>query len=152
MLVLAIVAYALFSRTMRYFEVSEKAAMTLTVLAVEQGVRVRFAMAAMKQSPAPSDRWQETNPFEFARAVPPNYLGELGAGTDLRELKPGNWFYDRDRHEIAYLPRLASRFRSEPDAAIPIIRFRVEKRGATSTLPSLVQVGSYLWEPEYATF
>ena len=152
MLVVAVMVYAIFSRTMRYLEIAEKAAMTITVLEVERGMRVRFAMAAMKSAPPPPAKWREINPFEFARAVPPNYLGELGGQADLQELKPGNWFYDKDRHEIAYLPRLASRYRSEAATAPPIIRFRAGKGGGTSSLPSLIPVAPYQWEPEFGTF
>ena len=152
MLVVAVVVYVLFSRAIGYLEIAEKAAMTVTVLEVERGTRIRFAMAAMKSAPAPPAKWREINPFEFAHAVPPNYLGELSGEAELRELKPGNWFYDRDRHAIAYLPRLASRFRSETDSAAPIIRFRVANGGGGSSLPRLVSVAPYQWEPEFGTF
>ena len=152
MLVVAIVVYALFSRTLRYLEVAEKAAMTLSVFEVESGMRIRFAMAAGKGDSVPSEALLKTNPFEFAHAIPANYLGELGGQTDLQGLKPGNWFYDMDRREIAYLPRFASRFRGAPDAEIPVIRYRADVGGGKIAFPRLVSVVSYQWEPEFGTF
>ena len=152
MLVASVVVYALASRLLRYFEVAEKAAMTVTVLEVERGMRVRLALAGMRGAPVATESPEDANPFEFAHAIPPNYLGELSGQTDLRALKPGNWFYDREQHEIAYLPRLTSRFRSEADTPVPVIRFRAKRGGGRSALPHLVPVAPYQWEPEFGTF
>ena len=156
MLILSIVVYAMASRLLRYFEVAEKAAMTISVLDVERGIRVRLAMAAMGGNAAEAEKLQTVNPFEFARAVPPNYLGELGGGADVKELKPeelkpGNWFYDRDRHEIGYLPRLGSRLRTPDGKEVTVLRFRVEIVGGPNGLPHLVSTFAYLWEPEFGT-
>ena len=152
LIVVTVAVYALFSRTLRYLEIAEKAAMTISVLEVERGMRVRFALAAMKGAPAPAAALQHTNPFEFAHAIPPNYLGEVGGQTDRQGLRPGNWFFDKDRDEIAYLPRLSSRFRGGEDASIPMVRFRVVLAGGKSALPSLVPVTAYQWEPEFGGF
>jgi len=152
MLVITIVVYAMFSRILRYFEVAEKAAMTVTVLEVERGMRVRLALAAMGATPASVEKLQDINPFEFARALPPNYLGELGGPAAVGELKRGNWFYDRDRHEIGYLPRLASRLHTPDGKDIAVLRFRVEKGAGSHGLPRLVPVSAYQWEPEFGTF
>ena len=151
-LILAIVVYAMSSRLLRHFEVGEKAAMTITVLEVERGMRIRLAFAAMGGQSAGTENLQSVNPFEFARAFPPNYLGELGGSADLRELKTGNWFYDRDRHEIGYLPRLASRLRTPDGKEVAVLRFRVEKGGGSQGLPHLVSAFAYQWEPEFGTF
>ena len=152
MLVAAIVMYELSSRTLRYFEVAEKAALTITVLEVERGIRVRLALAALGGAPAPTEKFLNTNPFELARAVPPNYLGELRGQTDLSELKPGNWFYDRDRNEIAYLPRLTSRLRDADGAALQVLRFRLTRGAGSHALPQLSAVSAYQWDPEFGTF
>jgi len=150
-LVVAIVVSAISSRILRYFEVAEKAAMAITVLEVERGMRVRLALAATGGTSVAVEKLQTINPFEFARAVPPNYLGELGGPADVGELKRGNWFYDRDRHEIGYLPRLASRLRTPDGGEVPVLRFRVEKGGGSYGLPRMVSVFAYQWEPEFGT-
>ena len=152
LVVVAVAVHALFSRTLRSLEAAEKAAMTISVFEVERGMRVRFALAAMKGAPVPSANLRNTNPFEFAHAIPPNYLGELSGQTDLQGLKPGNWFFNKDRNEIAYLPRLSSRFRGREDALIPVVRYRVAWAGGKSALPSLVLVAAYQWEPEFGGF
>lgn len=152
LLVVAIVVYAMTSRLLRYFEAAEKFAMTITVLEVERGMRVRLALAAMGGPPASVEELQAINPFEFAHAIPANYLGELDASADMRELKPGNWFYDRDRHEIGYLPRLASRLRTPDGEELSVLRFRVDGGGGANRLPHLVSAFAYRWEPEFGTF
>lgn len=155
MLVVAILVYALFTRALRYFEVAEKAAMTVTVLEVERGLRIRLAFGMLQGSPPATARARDVNPFEFAHAMPPNYLGELAGTVDLLSLKPGNWFYAKDSHEIVYLPRLASRFRSDAESAIPVIRYRLQSDGGQpgqSMMPRLLPVVPYQWEPEYGTF
>ena len=152
LLVVAIVVYAMATRLLRYFEAAEKSAMTITVLEVERGMRVRLALAAMGGPPALVDELQAVNPFEFAHAIPPNYLGELGGSAELRELKTGNWFYDRERHEIGYLPRLASRLRTADGKEVTVLRFRVERAGGLHGLPRLVSAFAYQWEPEFGTF
>lgn len=152
LLVLGIVVFALLTRTLRYFEVAEKAAMTVTVLEVERALRVRFALAMMQGAPLASQLTTDSNPFEFARATPPNYLGEFSGPVDLHALKTGNWFYSKDRREIAYLPRLTSRFKSEEALAVPIVRYRLELSGGRTTLLRLLPVAAYQWEPEFGTF
>lgn len=151
-LVAAILAHAVFSRALRYFEVAEKAAMTITILEVERGMRVRLALSAMGRAAAPAVKVQEANPFEFAHAVPPNYLGELGDDVDVSGLARGNWFYDRARHEIAYLPRLSSRLKGPDGEEVTLLRFRVERWGGPRGLPHLASVSAYRWEPEFGTF
>jgi hypothetical protein len=152
MLVVAIAAHAVFSRTLRYFEAAEKAAMTITVLEVERGMRVRLALSAMGRTAAPAVKVEDANPFEFAHAVPPNYLGELDENADLSGLTRGNWFYDRARREIAYVPRLSSRLKSPDGAEVTVLRFRVERWGGPRGLPHLASVSAYRWEPEFGTF
>ena len=152
MLVVAIVAQAVFSRTLRYFEVAEKAAMTITILEVERGMRVRLALSAIGKTSAPAAKVQEANPFEFAHALPPNYLGELGENADLGGLARGNWFYDRARREIAYLPRLSSRLKGPDGEVVTVLRFRVERWGGPRGVPHLAAVSAYKWEPEFGTF
>jgi len=98
------------------------------------------------------EKLQTINPFEFARAFPPNYLGELGGPADVRELKRGNWFYDRDRHGIGYIPRLTSRLRTPDGEEVPVLRFHVEKGRGPYELPHLVSAFAYQWEPEFGTF
>jgi len=151
-LVLAIVVYAISSRILRYFEIGEKAAMTITILEVERGIRVRLALATMGAAPASAENLQTINPFAFAHAIPPNYLGELDRPIDVGELKRGNWFYDREQHEIVYLPRLASRLRTPDGKEVGVLRFRVARGGGLNGLPRLVSAYAYQWEPEFGTF
>jgi len=152
LLVGAIVVQAVLSRTLRYFEIAEKAAMTITVLEVERGMRIRLALGALALGPATGERsGGGDNPFVYARATPPNYLGELRS-PDIETLARGNWFYDQDRAEIAYLPRLASRLKGRDGEELPILRFRIENRDGRHGLPRLASIPAYRWEPEFAAF
>ena len=153
LLVGAIVVQAVLSRTLRYFEIAEKAAMTITVLEVERGMRIRLALGTLVRGPAAGEKADsDANPFVYARAMPPNYLGELRA-PDIEKLARGNWFYDRDRAaEIAYLPRLASRLKGADGEELPILRFHIENRDGRHGLPRLSPIPAYRWEPEFAAF
>jgi type II secretory pathway pseudopilin PulG len=152
LLVVGIIAYALLTRTLRYLEVAEKAAMTVTVLEIERGIRVRLALAKIQGLPPSAGSLLDANPFEFARATPPNYLGEFKGVVDLDALKRGNWFFTTDRREVTYLPRLTSRFKSADDSPVAVVRYRLEAGDGRTTLPRLVPVTPFLWEPEYGTF
>lgn len=151
-LILSIVVYAMLSRVLLYFEIAEKAAMTVTVLNLQRGLAVRMLLGTDSRGGTPDERVLAANPFEFAQAVPPNYLGEFDAPETLgeRTLQRGNWLYDRGRREIVYLPRLSSRLVGAANPAAPMLRFRVELGAGKARIPRVVPILPYRWEPDFA--
>ena len=89
---------------------------------------------------------RDRNPVTLAHAGLPNYLGEFDH-PDLVTLEPGNWLYDRGRHELVYLVRRARNFSGGTDP-VPAIRFRlrIERTPSGSYSPFLLHVVTpYEW-------
>jgi len=140
-------AALLLHRLLELSEVAEKTAMEATVASLQAALYVRAAKAVLEEKPI--EAWQSRNPVELARAELPNYLGEFDH-PDLAALEPGNWLYDRTRHELVYLVRRAHNFSGGTDP-VPAIRFRlqVERTPSGSYSPSLLHaVSPYAWGPE----
>lgn len=142
-----VLAALLLYRLLQLSEAAEKSAMEATLAQLQSALYVRAAKAVLEKKPL--EAWQARNPVELARAEPPNYLGEFDH-PDLATLEPGNWLYDRTRHELVYLPRRAQDFSGGRDA-VPAIRFRLQLErtpsGAYSPLV-LRAVTPYRWRPE----
>ncbi len=148
-IIAGILATVLIDRLQRMAELAEKAAMEVTVLRVQSALQLRIALASLKGAPLDTQRWPRGNPFELAQAIPPNYLGELSA-PDLRALSAGNWFFDRDRGELAYLVN-RSRYFSGGSDPVPVVRYRLDAgapQGAAFPQASLRLVTPYRWEPQ----
>jgi hypothetical protein len=140
-------AALLLHRLQQLSEVAEKTAMEATVARLQSALYVRAAKAVLEKKPI--EVWESRNPVELARADLPNYLGEFD-NPDLAALEPGNWLYDRGRHELVYLVRRAHNFSGGTDP-VPAIRFRlqVERTPSGSYSPLLLHaVTPYEWGPE----
>ena len=139
-------AALLLHRLLQLSEVAEKTAMEATVARLQSALYVRAAKAVLEETPL--DAWKDRNPVEIAHAELPNYLGEFDH-PDLATLEPGNWLYDRGRHELVYLVRRAQNFAGGADP-VPAIRFRlrVERTRSGSYSPFLLHVVKpYHWGP-----
>ena len=142
-------AALLLYRLLQLSEVAEKAAMEATVARLQSALYMRAAKAVLSGRSGATLAWQDRNPLALAHAVLPNYLGEFDH-PDLASLEPGNWLYDRSRHELVYLVRRARHFSGGSDP-VPAIRFRLRlERGASGAyLPVLLHPAApYEWTPE----
>ena len=140
-------AALLLHRLQQLSEVAEKTAMEATVASLQSALYVRAAKAVLEKRPI--EAWGNHNPVELARAELPNYLGEFDH-PDLATLEPGNWLYDRTRHELVYLVRRAHNFSGGTDP-VPAIRFRlqVERTPSGAYSPFLLHaVTPYEWGPQ----
>ena len=104
-----------------YMEMAEKTAMETTVSNVTAAINLRYASLVMAGERSSTAQWGNANPFELARAFPPNYRGELGA-EERSELDRPAWVFDAPRAELVYLPRLHSFL---GDGTIDELRFRL---------------------------
>ena len=76
------------------------------------------------------------------RQSPRNFSGEIDP-LQPKALERGFWAFDRDRHELIYLPRLRAALQtSDPEGAI---RFRVEVNTKEMRY-QLVPTSPYQWE------
>jgi hypothetical protein len=145
-IIVGVLATLLLQRLLQLSEVAEKTAMEATVARLQSALYVRAAKAVLEGKPLRA--WEDRNPLELARAELPNYLGEFDK-PDLATLEPGNWLYDRGRHELVYLVRRARSFSGGEDS-VPAIRFRlqVERARSGAYSPLLLHVvAPYQWRP-----
>lgn len=148
-IIAGVAATVLLERLLTYAEAAEKAAMEATLGQLHSALYARVAYLALRGEYATIDALPEQSPFLSAHVKSPNYLGEFdGVPSDA---KSGNWLYDRGRHELVYVPRLA-RHLSSPAAegSTPLPRYRVEVAKASKysyTGVSLKLVGAVRWEP-----
>jgi len=143
-------AALLLHRLEQLSEVAEKTAMEATVSRLQSALYVRAAKAVLSGGRAEVERdWAERNPVLLAHADLPNYLGGFDH-PDLSTLEPGNWLYDRGRHELVYLVRRAQDFTGGTDP-VPAIRFRlqVERTPSGAYSPYLLHaVAPFQWGPD----
>ena len=144
--IVGVLAALLLYRLLELSAAAEKSAMEATVAQLQSALYARAAKAVLEHKPLRT--WQDRNPVALAHAVPPNYLGEFDH-PDLASLEPGNWLYDRGRHELVYLVRRARGFSGGSDP-VPAIRFRLrlERNASGAYLPALLHpVSRYEWDP-----
>lgn len=144
--IVGVLAALLLYRLLELSAAAEKSAMEATVAQLQSALYARAAKAVLEHKPLRT--WQDRNPVALAHAVLPNYLGEFDH-PDLASLEPGNWLYDRSRHELVYLVRRARGFSGGSDP-VPAIRFRLrlERNASGAYLPALLHpVSRYEWDP-----
>ena len=126
------------SYALQYMEVAEKTAMDSTLSNVALAINVRYASRLMAGERDDAS-WTRQNPFELAKAFPPNYRG--AGGEDLDGADRPAWFFDIERAEIVYLPRL-HRFLTTPTDNV--LRFALQRsRGGAGYV--LVPTSKYQW-------
>lgn len=147
-IIAAALAALLLHRLQQLSEVAEKTAMEATLARLQSALYVRAAKAVLTGRVKIQRDWSQRNPVVLAHADLPNYLGEFDR-PELTTLEPGNWLYDRSRHELVYLVRRGQNFSGGTDP-VPAIRFRLQlertRSGAYS--PYLLRAATaYQWGP-----
>jgi hypothetical protein len=148
-IIVGIVATVLLERLLTYAEVAEKAAMEATLSRLHAALYTRIAYLALRGDREAIDALPTQSPFATAVMRTTNYMGEfVGFPTEAVD---GQWFYDRLRHELVYVPRHRRHLRADADEpASPGLRFRLElvqssKAGFAGV--SLRPVGGARWDP-----
>jgi hypothetical protein len=142
-IIVGVAAAVLLERLLTYAEAAEKAAMEVTLSQLHSALYARAAYLALRGEYETLEALTTQSPFLTAQVRSPNYLGEFdGVPPDP---KGGNWLYDRARHELVYVPRLA-RHLSSP----PLPRYRVEVNKASKyayTGVALKPIELVRWQP-----
>ncbi|MBJ7313588.1 type II secretion system protein [Rugamonas sp. CCM 8940] len=120
--VVAILAAMLLSRLYSYQGEAERVAMQYTVSAIRSVLQLKQAQARLPEHPLNLAQLAEQNPLELLDRKPRNYLGEFYS-PDVRELAPGNWYFDRDRKILVYLLNERSVF---GDSSLKQLQFKVK--------------------------
>lgn len=127
---------------LEYMEMAEKAAMETTVMDVAAAINLRYASAMVAGQPITPAEWTAANPFELARAFPPNYRGTVDE-QDEADLDRPAWLFDSLRAELVYLPRLHSYLE---DGTVEELRFRLERHRSGFGFV-LAPTSPYRWTP-----
>jgi hypothetical protein len=138
-LIVALCIALVAERLLGYMEIAERSAMEQTVLRVNSGLNLRLAHALLQGRGRELPQGQD--PFTLAGVISPNFLG----AQDFPDLHGESraWVYDRQRHELVYVPRLKRGLRTEdPDG---VLRFRLVADPA-GTSHSLIPTGPYTWD------
>ena len=127
-------------------ELAEKTVMELTLLNMRSGVRLQIADKMIHGREAELDQVVASNPVNWLEKPPPGYVGEVDTAAS-GSLKPGDWFYDTERKELGYIPKLTDHLGVEASPARGL-RWRMRgvrsKQGDIEDL-SLVSVTRYTW-------
>lgn len=133
-----------------YQELAEKTMVDLTVLNVRSGMRFAIAEGMIHGRSAQAADMLQANPLGWLEQPPPGYAGEVFTHA-VASLPLGSWFFDAERREFGYLPRLGFHLTIEAvgdAAAEQAIRWRVRgvraRNGEVEDV-SLVPVTRYRW-------
>ncbi len=139
-------AGALLAGLLYYQELAEKTTVELTLLNVRSGIRFEIADKMIHGRTAELDRVLDSNPVNWLENAPPGYVGEL-VESDIGRVNPGEWFYDRERRQLAYVPKRALHLKLE-SSTDRALRWRIRGvrsgRGDVEDL-SIVSVNRYTW-------
>ena len=142
-IVVSVLILVLLDRMLGYFEYAERAAVQTTLIRTESALHMRLAYDVMRGAAPDREAWSEHNPFELAHMEVANFAGERDA-PDPGRLEDGKWVYDRATHQLIYVPRYVRGLSIEGGGAV--LRFRL-RLGAPGSIPRLVPVARYRWEP-----
>jgi general secretion pathway protein G len=145
--VIVSLAALLLDRLLYYQELSEKTAVDLTLLNIRSGVRHQLADKMIRGRETELEQVLLANPVNWLERPPAGYTGEVAASR-VRSLQPGSWFYDVERRELGYVPKLDSHLAFVESEAQGTLRWHIRgvrsKNGGVEDL-SLVAVTRYSW-------
>ena len=145
--VLAVLAGGSLTALVYYEELAEATAVQLTVQNIRSGLRYQIADRLVAGRTPEIGRLLGANPVTWLERSPDGYAGIVGTGS-VGSLPGGSWFYDIDRGEIGYVPKLSFHLVTEPGERA-ILRWRMQ--ALRSPAPGeveglmLVAVTQYRW-------
>ena len=124
----AVLAAILLDRILLYQEQAEKVAAEQVIAAVRSGLQMQFASRLLSEDRSGIKGIFEGNPIDILIDPPSNYGGIISGGGQSPEVpKKGSWYFDKERRELVYYPKLSSNLASEN--VEKVLRFRVEGSG-----------------------
>ena len=144
---LAVLAGSLLTALLYYEELAEATVVQLTIQNIRSGLRYQIADRLVAGRTAEIGQLLGANPVSWLERSPDGYLGMVRTGS-VRSLPAGSWFYDIDRGEIGYVPKLSFHLVAEPGGRA-ILRWRMQ--ALRSPTPGeveglmLVTVSPYRW-------
>ena len=145
-----VLATVLLERLLTYAEAVEKALMEATLSRLHTGLYARVALLALRGEYEALEGLQAQSPFVAAEVSSADYLGEL-AEIPADGAADGEWFFDRQRRELVYVPNLKRYLFPPPgEASARALRFRVEVRKPSQARDLgvvITPLGGTRWDP-----
>lgn len=134
-MVLSVLAGSLLTALLYYEELAEAAVVQLTVQNIRSGLRYQIADRLVSGRESDMGKLLQANPVSWVDGSPVGYVGTV-RNPEIRSLPKGSWFYDMDRSELGYVPKLSFHLSLERGGPT-ILRWRV--RALKSDLPREVE-------------
>jgi len=145
--VLAVLAGSLLTALLYYEELAEATVVELTIENVRSGLRYQIADRLVAGRTPEIGRLLGANPVSWLERSPDGYVGIVRTGS-VRSLPAGSWFYDIDRGEIGYVPKLSFHLAAESEGRA-ILRWRMQALRSSTPREveglALVSVTPYRW-------
>ena len=123
-LALSLIAGSLLTALLYAEELSEAAVVQLTIQNVRSGLRYQIADRLVGGRTAQMGELLKANPVSWVESSPAGYVGTVKTA-DIASLPRGSWFYDADRAELGYIPKLSFHL-SVDNGEESILRWRVK--------------------------
>lgn len=101
--IVGVLAGEFFKRVWHYQEMAEKAAMQQVVGALNTALILEYGHRMASPSGSGLSNISNENPMDWLVQKPANYAGELSTFSPSL-IEPGNWVFDKGKHELVYLP------------------------------------------------
>jgi hypothetical protein len=145
--VLAVLAGSLLTALLFYEELGEATVVQLTIQNIRSGLRYQIADRLIAGRTAEIGQLLVANPVSWLEQSPDGYVGIVRTGS-VTSLPAGSWFYDIDRGEIGYVPKLSFHLVVESGGRT-ILRWRMQAlrspTPATVEGLTLAAVTPYRW-------
>ena len=105
-----------------YEELAEAAVVQLTVQNMRSGLRYQIADRLVRGRTSEMAQLLDENPVMWLERPPEGYAGSIRT-TDIRNVRPGSWFYDVDMNEVGSVPRHSAYLNLDAGGA-PTLRWR----------------------------
>lgn len=145
--VLAVLAGSLLTALLYYEELAEATVVQLTIQNIRSGLRYQIADRLVAGRTPEIGALLGANPISWLERSPDGYAGIVRTDS-VPSLPAGSWFYDMDRGEVGYVPKLTFHLAAEPAGRV-ILRWRMQALrtptpGEVEGL-MLVTVAPYRW-------
>ncbi|MBI4293701.1 MAG: hypothetical protein HY661_19665 [Betaproteobacteria bacterium] len=123
--VLVTIAGSLLTALLYYEELAEAMVVKMTVQNIRSGLRYQIADRLVAGRTREMGQLLRDNPVSWLDSLPEGYVGSVRSDA-VPSLPAGSWFYDVDRGEIGYVPKLSFYLAMEPPESDKILRWRMQ--------------------------
>lgn len=146
--VLVTIAGSLLAALLYHEELAEATAVQMTIQNIRSGLRYQIADRLVGGRTREMGQLLLANPVSWLDPSPDGYVGTVRTDS-VRSLPAGSWFYDIDRGEIGYVPKLSFNLVMESLERPKILRWRMQALRSPTPWEveglMLVPVSTYRW-------